>query len=208
MTAASGSIPAALTEQEVLAQPDNDQRSVLLRAFTIEQLAHTDFGWDDVEPVLFVFARSGSGLAGIKPIQLPTVDGGPDARLAAFADQVQIAELLQSRGKPFHYLGLGIIFEAWLRDLSADEQLPDRSLGDTPGSVEARVVAGVLADGQDFFLHRVRGQQPQVYCSGRGEMRGFHAAGLVHGPLVVLHERVQGHRIGSALGQFLGVDEP
>lgn len=199
MTFTSGPHPA--TEAQVQTQPADDTRAVLLRAFAMERVADQDIGWDTVQPMLFQFLRSpNSDMAGVVVAPLPPTTGGA-ASLAAFARRADLAAFVPVDRV---YLGLGIIFEGWIRTIKPGEPLPDRPLADIPGTDEARFLAGILTGGDAFVLQRIRDHQPVVFHGDHDTLNAIHSEGVLSDELKDLHERIEQHCCGQKVGNRPG----
>lgn len=155
-------------------------------ALRLESDAHRR-GWDG-DPALFVVYEHAdvvTEVAYANILAAPTRVGpyaarylvppqrlGPQPQHAVFrlalnlryaTDAPEVAELLEGLRQP-GFVGMAMLCEGWLFR-GTDEEMAargNRSLADTPGSVENRIVMLALPDGGLRIVQRIRGEKPEL----------------------------------------------
>lgn len=144
---------------EIETYPPEDGRAVLLAAFAVEQVAEDQIGWDNTAPMVFQFLAHSDNTAPeiAHAIPMAFMDEGSmsdkiSRLVGAFngSSATTVRATLTRDG--YRYLGLGMIHEVFVT-----RQLPGRA---EPERVEARVVFGLLDDGEPFRVVRVLGEEP------------------------------------------------
>jgi hypothetical protein len=129
-------------------------RSMLLAALRAEQTAHERIGWDNTLPVVFQFIRASSdGVA----YPIGAIVSGCNVSEQLYAMAAMLHDSPHARDKvakrQFHYIGVGVIFEAWLEPGM-------RLVKCHTEKIDARMIAGMSDEGYMFTVVRVRNEEP------------------------------------------------